>query len=116
MKMQYINYGKEVFLKERVAICGIVKAEIMHGAKNELHLNIINKALSGFEYIPINESLWEMVGVMLCRLRKRGITVPFQDVVISALALKYDISIWANDRHFAYIKEIFNNLKLFKLN
>lgn len=106
---------KRVLLEEKVAICGIVRAELMHGAKDKRDLSIISTALSDFEYISIEEPLWEDVGELLYRLRKKGITIPFQDVVISALCLKYNLSLWTNDKHFGFIKKEMRNLKLFKL-
>ena len=105
---------KQVFLKEETAICGVVKAELMHGAKDENQLRAIKEALSDFKYIPMEENLWENIGTMLFRLRKRGIAVPFQDVIISALALNYNLVIWSNDKHFKLIKKEFPILKLFE--
>ena len=104
---------KKVFLEEIVAICGITKAELMHGARSEKDLLTISEALSDFEYIPLDESIWDEVGKLLYRLRKSGITVPFQDIVLCALALKYNLLLWTNDKHFALIKMEIENLRLF---
>ena len=104
---------RKVFLEETVAICGITKAELMHGARREKDLLTISEALSDFEYIPLDESIWDEVGKLLYRLRKSGITVPFQDIVLCALALKYNLLLWTNDKHFALIKMEIENLRLF---
>lgn len=104
---------KKVFLEEIVAICGITKAELMHGARSEKDLLTISEALSDFEYIPLDESIWDEVGKLLYRLRKSGITVPFQDIVLCALALKYNLLLWTNDKHFALIKMEIEYLRLF---
>ena len=104
---------KKIFLEETVAICGITKAELMHGAKSEKDLLTISEALSDFEYIPLDESIWDEVGKLLYRLRKNGITVPFQDVVLSALALRHNLLLWTNDNHFALIKTVIKDLRLF---
>ena len=106
---------KKIFLEETVAICGITKAELMHGAKSEKDLPYISEALSDFEYIPLDESIWDEVGQLLYRLRNNGITVPFQDVVLCALALKYNLLLWTNDKHFALIKTEIEDLKLFTI-
>ena len=34
---------KKIFFKEEVAICGVIKAELMHGAKNKTQLEMIKK-------------------------------------------------------------------------
>jgi predicted nucleic acid-binding protein len=105
---------KNIFTKETAAICGIIKAELMHGAESEEDLLIISKALSDFEYIPIDESIWDEVGRLNYLLRKGGITIPFQDVILCALAIRYDLRIYSNDKHFAMIKEKVEALQLFE--
>ncbi len=69
--------GKKVFLNESVAICGIVMAELIHGAKSEKDIQEINKALTGFNYIVIDDTIWNDLGRLLYQLRINGITVPF---------------------------------------
>ena len=105
---------KEIFLKHDFAICGIVKSELMHGAKSEKHLKLIIDSLSNFEYIPIGEDIWEYVGKLLYQLRKKGLTIPFQDIVLCALALKHHLILWSNDSHFSLIQKHINRLRLFE--
>lgn len=104
---------RKIFLEETVAICGITKAELMHGAKSAKDLLTISEALSDFEYIPLDESIWDEVGEILYRLKKSGITVPFQDAVLCTLALKYNLPLWTNDSHFPLIKTAIKDLRLF---
>lgn len=105
---------KKIFLKEDVAVCGIVKAELIHGAKNKKQQKIIQEALNDFAYVITDESIWADVGNLLYDLRKQGITIPFQDAVLCSLALKHDLVLWSNDKHFNLIKEKVDQLKLFK--
>ena len=104
---------RKVFLEERVAICGITKAELMRGARSEADLLAISDTLSGFEYIPLDELIWDEVGELSYHLRRNGITIPFQDAVICTLALRYGLSLWSNDNHFAMAKTVFKDLRLF---
>jgi len=104
---------RRIFSEERVAICGISKAELMRGAKSEANLLAISETLSDFEYISLDESIWNEVGKLGYRLRKNGITVPFQDVVLCALALRYNLLLWSKDSHFALIKTVIEDLRLF---
>ena len=48
---------KKIFAEEAIAICGVVKAELMHGARSNKELNLISEVLSDFEYIPLSESI-----------------------------------------------------------
>ena len=46
--------SRRAFLEERVAICGITKAELMRGARNEAELLAISDTLSSLEYISLS--------------------------------------------------------------
>jgi len=105
--------SQRAFTEEEPAICGIIKAELLRGAKNEADLFAISESLSDFEYIPLDESIWDEVGELSYRLRKRGITVPFQDVVLCALAIRYSLPLWSNDIHFVLVKTVIEDLRLF---
>ena len=37
---------KKIFIEEKVAICGIIKAELMHGTRSEKDLHTISEALA----------------------------------------------------------------------
>jgi predicted nucleic acid-binding protein len=104
---------KKIFAEESIAICGVVKAELMRGAKSDKDLNLISEALSEFKYIDFNESIWNEVGKVSYLLRKNGITVPFQDIILCALSIKHDLILWTNDNHFSLIKTVIKDLKLF---
>ncbi len=107
--------AENIFLSEEVVICGVVKAELIHGAKSKNDIAKINEALSVFEYISISDSVWNALGPLLYQLRTNGITVPFQDALISALSIQEDLSIWSNDKHFEMIQKFLPDLKLFTL-
>ena len=70
-----------IFNKEDIAICGVVEAELIHGALSEKDISNILDALSCFEKLPFDGD-WVFLGKMLYKLRKSGITVPFTDAMI----------------------------------
>ncbi len=106
---------KNIFLTKKVAICGIVKAELMHGAKSPKDTKRILSALNGFDYILIDDYVWEQLGEFLYRLRKNGISIPFQDALIAILAINQNLMLWSADKHFKMIQKIFPKLQLFHL-
>jgi predicted nucleic acid-binding protein len=107
--------AEKVFLNENVAICGVVTAELIHGAKSEKDIQEINKALTGFNYIVIDDTIWNDLGLLLYQLRTNGITVPFQDALMAVMAIKLNFSIWSKDKHFDMIQKVEPNLKIFTL-
>ena len=103
----------ETFVSEDVVICGVVKSELMQGAKSDADLVRIREALDEFEELAFEESDWEKLGFQLYKLRTKGITVPFQDVTITLLSIKYNVPVWTNDKHFSLIKSVLPELQLF---
>jgi len=75
----------------------------------------INKALTGFNYIVIDDTIWNDLGLLLYQLRTNGITVPFQDALMAVIAIKLNFSIWSKDKHFDMIQKVEPNLKIFTL-
>ena len=104
----------EVFNREDVAICGIVEAELLHGARSEKELEDITDAISCFEKLPVGGK-WNQLGRMLYRLRKAGVTLPFTDAIIAQVAIDNDIAVLTNDHHFRLIQSIIPELKLYEV-
>src|SRR5436190_1576346 len=78
-----------------VAICGIVRAELLCGVRDSKDRANLLTLLSTFAPFPIPDSIWDGVGDNLAALRTGGLTVPFPDVVLSTLAIGQDIELWA---------------------
>jgi predicted nucleic acid-binding protein len=95
------------------ALCGVVRAEMLCGARDAKHRANLLTLLATFRQLPIPESLWDMVGDHLAALRSAGVTVPFTDVVIATVAIENDIELWARDAQFGLIQNVIPALKLF---
>jgi predicted nucleic acid-binding protein len=80
-----------------VAVCGVTRAEILHGARGAKDRRRLLTVLNAFSQVPIPDSLWDEVGDNLAALRAAGVTVPFQDVVIATVAIANDIELWTRD-------------------
>ena len=102
-----------IFRNEDVALCGVVKAELMHGAKNPEDMERIKCVLASFPCLDMGKKDWDELGRNLYLLRAHGITVPFQDVVIATVALANDAQVWTEDVHFALMQAVLTKLKLF---
>ncbi len=107
---------RNILLENDVYICGIVKAELLYGAKDENQYKKIIQALSDFPMMEIYPLFWDDLGLNLFTLKKSGLTVPIQDVIITTLAIKYKFSILSFDKHFKKIANVFNDLIIFNLN
>ena len=104
---------KDVFLHNEVAVCGVIKSELLRGANTDEEYSKIEEALNCFEYLYFSESDWGQLAKFFIALKKKGISIPFQDGIIAYLAIKNDCTIWTNDNHFKLIKVVKTELKLF---
>ncbi len=97
-----------------VAVCGVTRAEVLHGVRDPAHRRNLLVLLTAFQQVAMSDSLWDNVGDHLAALRAAGVTVPFQDVVIATVAIANDIELWARDHQFALIQGVLPRLRLFK--
>jgi predicted nucleic acid-binding protein len=110
--------GEETILdmlidQDDIALCGIVLAELLHGVNSKRHRELINEALQDFEWIQIDDSIWNDVGNNLNMLRRNGANVPFQDAVLATLCINKGIPIATGDNHFVRIAEVLTDLKIY---
>jgi tRNA(fMet)-specific endonuclease VapC len=95
-------------------IPGIVRAEILTGARTLQQRQLLLEALNSFFQLPFPETLWDTVGENNSLINSKGITLPFNDVAIATLALHYDIELWTRDKQFQLLQNILTKLKLFQ--
>ena len=99
--------------EEDVALCGIILAELLHGVNSNKERQLIQDAVEDFKWIPIDDTIWLSVGNNLNLLRRKGLTVPFQDVVLATLCIQKEMEIATNDKHFRQIAVILKDLKVY---
>jgi len=108
-----IQEQKIIFNRNDIAISGITISELIHGAKSKKQIQMMKKAFEGFIVLNIESEDWVEVGLLLYRLKKSGISVPFQDVMITFICLKNKAKLWTLDNHFKYIQKEIKELELF---
>jgi predicted nucleic acid-binding protein len=97
-----------------VAVCGITRAEILHGARTTADRQRLLVFLSAFQQVPIVDPLWDAVGANLATLRASGITVLFADAVLATVGIESAIEVWARDAHFPMMQQAIPRLRLFQ--
>ena len=96
-----------------VAICGVVKSEVLHGARTNKEIDDILASFTTFELLHTDEYDFEGIGFMLQTLRENGITLPMADVMIAFCAMKYDVPLWTRDGHFRLIQGLYPELTFY---
>ena len=103
-----------LIMRRPVAICGIVRAELLYGARDAAHRSHLLTILAVFTQISMPESIWNVVGDHLAALRRHGLTVPLLDAVIATLGIVNDLEVWTRDPHFPQMQPILPRLRLFQ--
>ena len=92
--------------QERVALVGVVIAELLQGLRSEKEKKRLIKDFSVLNFISANREDWISTGLMLSNLKSRGITIPLTDAIIAQLCLRHGLLIFTNDKHFNNIPDL----------
>lgn len=91
----------------------MVRSELLHGAYSEKNLNEISSRLDLLTELNLKDNQWDGFGRFLYNVRINGLTVPYQDAMISYIAIQNNCSVWTRDKHFRAIQVYEPKLKLF---
>lgn len=83
-----------------VLTSGMIKLEILSGTKTEKEFQRLKARLDALDTVETNTSLWEKAYALAFKLRRKGITVPYTDILIAACALKTESTLVHADAHF----------------
>ena len=103
-----------MFAAHHAAICGVTRAEILHGVRNPTDQARFAAALNSFQQVSIPDAVWDEIGGYLVALRAAGLPTPFADVIIAALAIHLDVELWSRDQHHVAMQAVIPALRLFQ--
>ncbi|ODS34645.1 MAG: nucleic acid-binding protein contains PIN domain protein [Candidatus Scalindua rubra] len=92
-----------VLIESEVAINGIIKLELLGGAKTKKEYERLKNRLDALYYIEATWLLWDHASKIAFDLRRKGITVPFTDVFIASSAITENALLIHADSHFDLI-------------
>ncbi|MBP5464094.1 MAG: PIN domain-containing protein [Treponema sp.] len=105
--------SKKIFEEKDIAICGVIKTELLRGSNSEKQFSQMEEALNCFTYLSFFEKDWILLAKQFLTLKQNGLVVPFQDVMIAYLAIRNNCEVWTNDKHFKLMQVVLPELKLF---
>ena len=91
-----------ILLESEVAINGIIKLEVLGGAKTEKEYKRIKSRLDNLYFIESTKNLWDVSSHLAFSLRRKGITIPFTDIFNAATAISEDAVLVHTDSNSAY--------------
>ena len=88
----------------QAAYCGPVEFELLSGARpNELP--DLRAALSFGTRLAFPQACWHRAAEFEQALRKRGVTVPRDDIFVAAAASFHNVPLYARDPHFEMMRD-----------
>jgi len=82
--------------------CSPVRLEVLGGARIEERARL-GQHFSVIPYRPSREDDWDRAIALAWRLRGKGLTVPWLDVLTAAIAIHDGVRLYATDNHFREI-------------
>jgi len=92
--------------------CTPVRLEVLGGARTNERARL-GKCFSVIPYRPCGEDDWDRAIALSWRLRNHGLTVPWLDVLIAAIAIHDGVRLYTIDAHFRDIAK-HSNLMLYR--
>ena len=89
--------------QDALATCGVVELELLGGAANQREFERLEDQLKGLRRLLVEESDWNSAARLAFSLRRAGVTVPYLDLLLSALALRHSAVLVHADRDFDVI-------------
>ena len=95
-----VKVGLENLLEEYEALwCGPVKLEVL-GAAPKAERRKLEFFFECIPYRSMNDTEWDEAKRLSWQLRDHGFSLPWNDVLIASLALKWNMRIYSKDSHF----------------
>jgi hypothetical protein len=88
---------------DRVATTGMVRLELLGGARSQEEWDRLGRLLSALHHLPVTEEHWQEAARMGFQLRRQGVAVPFTDLLIGSVAILAGAILVHRDRHFDFI-------------
>ncbi len=109
-----VKLALENLLEEyEAAWCGPVKLEVLGGARAQDRAKL-EAQFDCIPYFPMKDESWDSAKNLAWRLRDKGCTAPWNDILIAALSLKADCRIYAMDKHFELISHSAVGVRLYQ--
>ena len=96
---------KDLIMKGRVLIPGIIKVELLRGTKSKREYDHLSDLLKGLTYLPVPEEFWERLSEFSFTLFRKGVVVPLTDTYIALLCIENNAPILHCDKHFDLIAQ-----------
>lgn len=103
---------KSLVLDDLVLLPGIIRTELLRGAKSKKESGHLKNLLGGLIYLPVEEAFWEKLADFSFGLFRKGLTIPLTDTYIALLCMETGAWLLHRDKHFDLIAK-FASIKIY---
>lgn len=86
-----------------LAVCGMIRLEVLRGVKSIKLRTKLTAFLDVMCDVPTHRNVWQDSTDLAWNLDRKGIVIPFTDILIAASAMKIGAAVLTSDTHFGRI-------------
>ncbi|MBR9980144.1 MAG: PIN domain-containing protein [Desulfatitalea sp.] len=95
-----------LILDNRAQMLGPIRQEVLSGIKAQTQFERLRQILGAFPDLPIERSDYERAALFFTACRRRGIQGSNTDFLICAVAHRYSLPIFTQDRDFTFFQTV----------
>ena len=86
--------------EDKIFIANIIKLEILGGTKTDQEFQLLKVRLDSLDLIEMDNFLWERACELAFRMRRKGLNIPYTDILIASCAMRDGSILIHADAHF----------------
>lgn len=102
-----INTLERWLSEKRIVTNGAILSELLVGARGNKESKLVENVLNNLSYLETGRDFYSYCGYLGNDFRRKGITLPFSDIMIAAHAKRNNLIIFTRDKHFEKIGKNF---------
>jgi predicted nucleic acid-binding protein len=88
---------------DQAATADVIRAEMLRGAYDTAAYRRLERLLAPLRCYPVERTHWDAAAQLGFRLRRAGITISLNDLLVATVAITAGIPLLHQDRHFVNI-------------
>lgn len=94
---------RQLIRYEDAVLVGIVMAEVLQGIRSSSERRQVEEHFAALPYLEASWNSWRSSADLARALRSEGRTIPLSDLLLAAMAIEHNLSVYSTDSHFNHI-------------
>ena len=104
---------KNLLNEYEATLCGPVEMEFLGGARAH-ERERIRIFFDILPYVPNDQKIWRKAAETYSLLRSKGVTAPWNDVIVATLSMERGCRVYSVDKHFDAMADHLPSLRLYE--